>query len=277
MSLGALAARIASDAPDLTLFRRLLALREDADGVRDDLRAALESAPVETSRHLAGVRSYPSVADAIAQAGYRRVHSAAIAAIVVGWWGGECRVLDYLQYWRHAVATAVLTTVAARAARRHDDAAFAAGLMHDTGRLALDHHAAAALTRSIAMARSLGTNASAAQNALLGFNEADVGGRVGIELDLPPWLTAAMCRTESVSPAEPFSVTGLVASACAAANLLGLPDGAGLREEIAPLTRAYAGSVIAALEHAGGRPWLETRIERTLAAALFTERTVGVP
>lgn len=71
--------------------------------------------------------------------GFRRVHSAALLITTIKALPIETTAFDYIEFWRYSVAVAYIATSLAYARRVEDrEYAYAAGLLHDVGRLIME-------------------------------------------------------------------------------------------------------------------------------------------
>ncbi len=138
-------------------------------------------------------RRITTVRDAVVLLGFRAVRSATLAACVVDAFpGGE--VVDPLQAWRYAITVGLLSEVLARSTRQHMDEAFTAGMLHNIGRLALDQHRPAMLEASKRVAEGRDISIPEAQQQVLGFTDAELGGALALHWSFPPELAASVAR-----------------------------------------------------------------------------------
>lgn len=130
-----------------------------------------------------------TIRDAMVLIGLRGVRSLAIAASVSAAFSRQGRGFNLHRFWRHSIAVAVSAQELARARHMNPDMAFAAGLLHDIGRLVLangfpEHYAEVERWRSEHDALS-----QDAERAVLGTDHADVGRQVTRNWRFP----AALC------------------------------------------------------------------------------------
>ena len=79
-----------------------------------------------------------SIPHAVAVLGFNSVRSLVTAAAIVGTFSeGKPRELDYTEFWKHAIATALTAKAIARNHGGNEDQAFIGGLLHNIGRLVL--------------------------------------------------------------------------------------------------------------------------------------------
>jgi HD-like signal output (HDOD) protein len=79
-----------------------------------------------------------SIQHAIAVLGFNSVRSLVTATGVVETFSkGQLKELNYAEFWKHAIATALAARAIARSSRDNEDQAFIGGLLHNIGRLVL--------------------------------------------------------------------------------------------------------------------------------------------
>ena len=201
--------------------------------------------------------------------GFRAVHSGALACTLIEALPGSCSNLHFITFWRHAVAVAMLAQVLASVEQTHRDQAFAAGLLHNTGRLILDQHAPAALEAACRHAESHNIPLDEAVRLTVGYGEAELSGAVTSLWKLPEAIVTAVSTWQDDAALASDQLNGLVARAAAYAALVGISDGietehgAPSRPDpaLAPLTQA--------MERLGGESWLKSRVDTIIEAALL--------
>lgn len=174
-----------------------------------------------------GVRGrVASIGDAVRMLGLRTVAGVLAAAAVHNAIRIEsCSGFRFQVYWQHAIATALAARALAPIAGRDADEAFLAGLMHDTGQLALaafyPSHASAAL--ALAQARDL--PAEQAEQTVLGVTHPQVGALLAAHWHFPAPIVQAIANHHCPEPADAgqrVSLSGLVQVADAVAHALDL-------------------------------------------------------
>lgn len=135
-----------------------------------------------------------SIGDAIVVLGLHGLRSLAIAAAVTDVFAskGGNGGYDLLSFWRHSVAVALCAKEVARQRRMNEGNAFAAGLMHDIGRLALAscfpaHLAAVAQDRI-----DTGDCWLFAERRVLGLDHAEIGQLLTEHWRFPSQLSRAI-------------------------------------------------------------------------------------
>lgn len=134
-----------------------------------------------------------SITDAIVVLGLQGIRTLATAAAVTSAFVASDRSpLDFRQFWRHSIAVALCAKEIARLKRMNEGNAFAAGLLHDIGRLALascfpQHFAAVARAREAADSTWL-----AVEREMLGIDHAEIGQVLTEYWRFPPLLISAI-------------------------------------------------------------------------------------
>jgi putative nucleotidyltransferase with HDIG domain len=125
---------------------------------------------------------------------------------------------DFPAYWTHALRTAHAASLVARAARQgHPDELFAAGLLHDVGKLVVCRHLPEP-HRALQAAVKGGEAYAAAERRLLGTEHAEIGACLCERWRFPAAIVAA--ARHHAAPAELLEETQLpreahvVAAAC---------------------------------------------------------------
>lgn len=165
-----------------------------------------------------------TVSRAVARIGLAEIETMAAAALVGRLFEKPPRpdVLSLSDFWRHAVAVAMLSrALAGRVAKGLGERTFVAGLLHDLGRLmlALAEPDLAAAVLSGARAGNLAMHE--AERAALGFDHADLGGRVCLKWRLPEALAEAVAGHHAPSRCPDSVQAAAVHLADFMANVLG--------------------------------------------------------
>lgn len=203
-----------------------------------------------------------SIGDAIVVLGLQGLRTLATAAAVTGTFaaGGE-GAHDLRSFWRHSVAVALCAKEIARQRHMNEGNAFAAGLLHDIGRLALaacfPRHVAAVAAEREAHDDSL----LAAERRLLGIDHAEIGQMLTEYWRFPTILSQAI-GTHHVPDATAAPLAAVIHVADAVAHALDLAGEAST--QVPPLDEA-------AWRHVGlgDAAWLELfeHVETQFSAA----------
>lgn len=136
-------------------------------------------------------RRISSVTKAIVLLGFAKVKNMAISAAVVDVFrsAGEINGFDFLQYWKHAVATAIASEVIAKhqLPARADDC-FVGGLLSETGKVLLACVIGTQYAPAIARARASGLYMTEAEIEVLGTDHARAGAMLAEGWNFPESL-----------------------------------------------------------------------------------------
>jgi HD-like signal output (HDOD) protein len=204
-----------------------------------------------------------SVEEAIIRLGANQTIRLIWAAVMKGAVSGLDRSgVDPYELWRHSLACAHLTTAAVDpgTSRSVQAASYAAGLLHDVGRIAL---ATADATRYQAVVEAVraGTDPIEAEREAFGATHIEVGVRVGEAWALPEPILAAIAHHHQPPPDDRLSAA--VAEAREAALEIGVGDGlirSRRRDEFTPRTRTI-------LDRLGGADAVYGVIDSIISAA----------
>lgn len=118
-------------------------------------------------------------------------HLGQSAAIIRSMGGG--RRLDPLRLWQHSVAVGLVAKGVCGLVRQdqHAESAYLAGLLHDIGKLALDHCFSEDYAPVVA-AQEAGAPGLEAERAILGITHAEVGAMVAVQWNFPEPLVRAI-------------------------------------------------------------------------------------
>lgn len=129
------------------------------------------------------------ISDAVAIIGWRSVRNLALAAGLARSFDlGRCPSFDLGAYWRHSLACALCAEALARAGGQDSGLAFAGGLLHDLGRVALASLAPEEYAQALRWQADEGTRLVEAEHACLGQDHAVVGGALAEQWLLAPAL-----------------------------------------------------------------------------------------
>jgi len=136
-------------------------------------------------------RAQVDVTAAVRQIGYRRVHSAAIAVLVVDAMASNAATFDFMDYWRSAAACGALAASMAEAQRSEGrDLVYLSGLLHDAGLWAVDMTSPDELAQLMDAIADEGWS-EALEESVLGFTLRDVTAALHRRWHLPIPLSEA--------------------------------------------------------------------------------------
>ncbi len=226
---------------------RVVALAEDPAAGSEELRRTVEAEPALAAGVLRAARSplygfarnIETVGHAVTALGFRGVRNLVLAVSLPRLLPRSGRVERLLL--DHARASAVCARVAARrsGAGLDPEEAFAAGLLHDLGRIAMAAARPADCEAVVDRALREGAPFAAVERELLGFDHAEAGFEVAARLGLPRRLAAAVslhhAPHRALDPEE-----GLLAAAAAVATTLATRLGHGRGAPVPELDPAAA-------------------------------------
>ena len=217
---------------------RLMSLLDDETVEADKVLEVIEKDPSLTSNLLKlansafyGVRRQIGTArEALVLLGNRTVVNLAFAASMGDILRGPLASyrLDRGQMWHHALGTALGASHLARlnGSRVTAERAFTAGLVHDIGKLLLNRPLREHLEQ-LPVEGSM-QDLLDAETAILGFNHAEAGARLGEEWNFPPYLVEIIAKHHHpLEGAEEEALLKAVAAANLLTSHLGLGGGSG--------------------------------------------------
>jgi putative nucleotidyltransferase with HDIG domain len=109
---------------------------------------------------------------------------------------GQAPLFDREQFWLHCVGTGIVARVLARhaapAVAVDPEEAFAAGLLHDVGKIILDQHLHKQFDQALEESAASGTPLHQCENEVIGVNHAQIGGKLAERWKLPGELVRAI-------------------------------------------------------------------------------------
>lgn len=195
------------------ILPRLTAVLSDGDSSCDDIAdiIKLDSALAASTLRLANSAYFSAggpaetVADAVVRLGARELYRLAALALVSRWEAGSSTRGEPGDFCRHALCTALAAEALAETSERVDpQIAYTAGLVCDLGKLAVAHACAAFFPAIRSHCATRGTTWSQAEQAILGFTNAEVGARLLGAWSFPPALAtvAQYCERLAEAPAS---------------------------------------------------------------------------
>jgi HD-like signal output (HDOD) protein len=218
------------------------------------------------SRHVETVR------EAVVLLGVREVRAIAMTALLVNTLGNVATI-DYKSYWRFSLTVGLLAEMQALVSGRGRELAFAAGVLHNIGMLALDIADSAGLQQAATTDPALGLRRfEDRERHVFGFTSADLGAHLAGKWGLPESLTRSIALHNSrLSELDGKELpVEYVVKARAFARASGLSDGIesnaprGLPDEWAGPTLTSAVQMIGGIEGITGR--IDSLLEGAFAA-----------
>lgn len=110
------------------------------------------------------------------------------------------------ELWRHSAVTAVAGKVIAREIGANENLVFTAALLHDLGKLALNAALEKAYAKVVGQTEKAGHSFLEAEEAILGVNHAEVGGRLLERWKFPEPLVQAIRHHHDPLRAQPHEI-----------------------------------------------------------------------
>ncbi len=136
-----------------------------------------------------------SLNQAIVILGFKTVKSIALSASVMGLFKerGQAGAFDRAQFWKHSIACACVARLVARKQKGVDpEVAFSAGLLHDIGKLVLDHYMADDMEAIVKAAGDARSSFLDAEQSILQTNHAEIGQWLAEKWGLPKELASVI-------------------------------------------------------------------------------------
>ncbi|MBI5834017.1 MAG: HDOD domain-containing protein [Armatimonadetes bacterium] len=184
-----------------TVLTQILAVSDSDEGSAQALADIISSDPrlsgqllrVVNSAYFGFARRISTIPEATVILGSEAIRKLAVGASVSDFFSGKSQFLDRGRLWRHSLSTAVASrTVAEYRDLKESEEAFAAGLLHDFGRLILERHFPQQYGAVVMAARESQEPLLAAEEQMLGFHHAWISGWLAGRWNLPPALADAM-------------------------------------------------------------------------------------
>jgi putative nucleotidyltransferase with HDIG domain len=212
-----------------TVLLRITKIIEDPAAPFDNIAEAISADPSISMKVLRlansayyGVRQrVGSLSHAISLLGLKVIKNLVLTATVfraLSSSGPEKRPLfSREQFWLHCLGTGLIARILARSASGEPavdpEEAFAAGLLHDVGKIILEQHAHKKFEQALEKSAASGTPLYACEQEIIGVNHAVIGGKLAEKWNLPKGLVRAISYHHSVEN------EGLMPRAAAIVNL----------------------------------------------------------
>lgn len=249
---------------------RVMEVAQNPKSSASDLALVVSSDPGLSGRLLRVVnsaayrrsREITSVQEALVTIGFVQARNMAISGAIAGAYAPDAlnALFRIETFWRHSIAVAFKAAELAGQTRRLDvPSAFTAGILHNMGRLAMFYADPAGLDQAVAEAMKREVTLEDVEQELLGFDHAEIGGRLARKWNLPEPIQEAIARHHDPVENE-VSLAGCVSAAdryvCANGLLPGyvVPPAAGTARTVAPDWAHLAKQVDALMELVTGNP-----------------------
>lgn len=182
---------------------RVMKLTEDPDSTAEDIQNVLTEDQgltvkvlrLANSAHYGFARRIDTISQATVLLGFQAIRSIVLAASCSPMLKPEMEGYGLApgELWQHSQAVAITAKEVARVARRgHLEQAYTAGLLHDIGKIILNHYMKNTYKFVLLKMEQDQISFLEAEEAVLGFNHGQVGQRIGDKWNLPQDLVEAI-------------------------------------------------------------------------------------
>lgn len=167
-------------------------------------------------------RNISTISQAVVLMGFAEVQNIALSVSIFSRFSTPTKMFDRRKFWEHCFTTAALADALQNRVDEHINDSFAAGLLHDIGRIVLDQHFAEEFQKIVAEAEAEKTTLLEAEKKILGATHCDVGYWMAEQWNLPPALAESILQHHSPhSDQESYALTAIVHVADAIAKGFG--------------------------------------------------------
>lgn len=208
------------DLPTLPpVYFKVSKLLQDVDSPAREVSRILESDQAIASKVLRLVNSsffgfsrrVTQVSQAVVLLGFNAIRNAVLSIAVIDSFPGHAAALfDRREFWRHAIATAIISRQMARRLNvGQEDDAFAAGILHDIGKLVIDQYQPEKFRLILGHVREYSVSMLEAERQVLGVTHAEIGEYLLEKWKLPHALVevVALHHTPSIIRSNPRLVS----------------------------------------------------------------------
>lgn len=211
---------------------QVLTVLNDESADADLLVQRLNTDQVIAARLLAAANSaafglttrIESVRQAILVLGLGKVRTITLATAIIDTYSHSPAGFDLRQLWRHSIGVAVCARVLAEGAGYAPEVAFTAGLLHDIGQLLMVTAAPGAYAEVLRRRQTFDENVVDAEQAVFGYDHADVGGGLVRLWQLPADVADAIQGHHGPDKADHSEMADLVHIAEALSHALDLGE-----------------------------------------------------
>lgn len=195
------------------VFLRINKLVENPDSTTADIAEVVSQDPAFTVRLLRIANSslygfsssIETVSRAVTLIGTSQVRNLALSTSVAGTFAGIPNGLVSMQnFWRHSLYCALIARNLAKRTGLDAEALFTAGLLHDIGELVIFNRLPGQAREVLLMVLDSGDQLPVyqAEQQILGFDHAAVGGELARQWGLPPMLTECIAYHHDIGQAQ---------------------------------------------------------------------------
>jgi HD-like signal output (HDOD) protein len=274
--LGHAVSRVAALAPFSKVADRIIASFEVGPMSAGDLARVIATEPslaatvlrVANSAYYEQPAGSTSVEHAIASLGAREVESLALTASITALLPNGT-VVPRHDFWRFSICVATLAGAVAEASGERPAQAFAAGLLHEVGLLALDLYSPQELRVAVALQRYDARPLQDRERQVFGFTDADLGAALARRWSLPEQFVEAIeSQGEHLDddPEPPSALSAWIRCARSYVRCAAISDGVERSDGGAPPLEWSRAPLSEVLEDLGGVERILQRADRFLAA-----------
>jgi len=180
-----------------------------------DLNKAISNDQALSAKVLKLVNSafygFPKKIETLTQAivilGFNTVRSLALSISMLDFFSSRGREhqLNYVEYWKHSIATSIMArAIAKKAFPQMAEEAFVSGLLHDIGILILDQFLPGEFAKAYGRMKKDGLQLYRAEREELNISHCDVGRLLAIKWNLPDPLLYSISYHHTPSPAHDY-------------------------------------------------------------------------
>ena len=204
-----------------TVMARILAATQDPKTSAEDVNKIILGDQALTAKILKLVNSafygFPrkigTVTEAVVILGFATVRNLAITASVFQSFGSRKKGrFDRESFWRHSVAVGTVSRILARRMNMpSQEDIFVAGLLHDLGKVVLDHHCHEDFMKALDLAEENEWPLYKAEEEIFGVSHAEVGRWLAERWNMPDFLVFTIAHHHNPADVpEGFPVVSLV-------------------------------------------------------------------
>ena len=182
-------------------------IRELTDLMSKDQSISAKIIKIANSAFYGFPRKIFSLSEAFIILGFRTIRSLLITASVSDLLKGpvDGYIITKGDLWKHSYAVAFTAGNVAKSVRRHMmDTAFTAGILHDIGKLILGNYLKGAYQEVLLTAQTSNISLAMAEEKLLGYNHAAVGGMVLDHWNFPEIIVNAVSNHHQIMNQENY-------------------------------------------------------------------------
>ncbi len=203
-----------------TVLLRITKIIDNPSAAFGDIAEAISADPSISMKVLRlansayyGVRQrVGSLAHAISLLGLKVIKNLVLTATVfraLSSSGPEKRPLfNREQFWLHCLGTGLIARVLARSRTRESgidpEETFAAGLLHDVGKIILEQHVHKKFEEALEKSAASGTPLHACEQEIIGLDHAVIGGKLAEKWNLPKELVRAISHHHAAAAEDPM-------------------------------------------------------------------------